>query len=77
MLEAAKQDLKELIIEQNSEEFYYKLIAEKTKKIHDFKKLADETFKKVNLDDEILTDDDFRSEFIRQTLKANEDFNED
>ena len=44
MLEYAKQDLKNKIITENSEEYYYKLVAERTEKLHTFKMVGDFVF---------------------------------
>ena len=64
MIELAKKDLKKRIIAENSEEFYYKLIAEKTKKFHEFKKAGDFVFG--------ADDSQFREEVIKTILQTNE-----
>ena len=65
MIELAKKDLKKRIIAENSEEFYYKLIAEKVKHFHEFKKAGDFLFGANN--------DQFRNEVIKTTLQKNLD----
>lgn len=63
MIELAKKDLKKRIIAENSEEFYYKLIAEKVKPLHQFKEAGDFVFG--------VNDDQFRNEVIKTTLQKN------
>jgi len=63
MLEEAKQDLKNKIIAENSEEYYYKLVAERTEKLHTFKVAGDFVFG--------ADDDQFREEVIKTTLQKN------
>ena len=62
-LEKAKQDLKNKIIAENSEEYYYKLVAERKEKLHTFKMAGDFVFGKNNKL--------FRKEVIKTTLKKN------
>ena len=69
MIELAKIDLKKRIIAENSEDFYYKIIAEKTKKFHEFKKAGDFVFR---ADDEL-----FRNEVIKTILQTNENMPEE
>tara|TARA_R110002051_G_scaffold113010_1_gene185704 strand:+ start:6467 stop:6730 length:264 start_codon:yes stop_codon:yes gene_type:complete len=69
MIELAKKDLKKRIIAENSEEFYYKLIAEKTKKFHEFKKAGDFVFGK--------NDKQFRDEIIKTTLQINSELEQE
>ena len=54
LLKLAKQDLRNRIIEENGEDYYYNLIAEKTKWIHQFKLDLDKVFEG---DDEIFRDE--------------------
>ena len=68
MLEAAKQELKNKIIAENSEEHYYKLVAERTEKIHTFKMAGDFVFGQ--------DDDLFREEIIKTTLQNNLELDE-
>ncbi len=63
MLEEAKQDLKNKIIAENSEEYYYKLIADRVKPIYEFKQAGDFVFG--------ADDDQFRNEVIKTTLQKN------
>lgn len=58
LLKLAKQDLRNRIIEENGEYYYYNLIAEKTKWIHQFKLDLDKVFEG---DDEIFRDECRRS----------------
>ena len=67
-LEKAKQDLKNKIIAENSEEYYYKLVAERTEKLHIFKMAGDFVFGK--------NDKLFREEVIKTTLKKNLELDE-
>lgn len=63
MLEEAKQDLKNKIIAENSEEHYYKLIADRVKPLYEFKQAGDFVFGQ--------DDDLFREEVIKTTLQKN------
>lgn len=63
MIELAKEDLKKRIIAENSEDFYYKLIAEKVKPLHLFKEAGDFVFG--------VNDNQFRNEVIKTTLQKN------
>lgn len=65
MLEEAKKELKHEIIAENGEEYYYELIAERTEKLHSFKKAGDFVFGK--------NDNAFREEVIKATLHKNKD----
>lgn len=58
LLKLAKQDLRKRIIEENGEDYYYNLISEKTKWIHQFKLDLDKIFGK---DDELFRDECRRS----------------
>ena len=58
LLKLAKQDLRNRIIEENGEDYYYNLIAEKTKWIHQFKLDLDKVFEGNN---EIFRDECRRS----------------
>ena len=58
LLKLAKQDLRNRIIEENGEDYYYNLIAERTKWIHQFKLDLDKLFEG---DDEIFRDECRRS----------------
>ena len=58
LLKLAKQDLRNRIIDENGEDYYYNLIAEKTKWIHQFKLDLDKVFEG---DDEIFRDECRRS----------------
>ena len=64
MIEQAKRELKNEITAEHSEEYYYKLIAERTKKLHQFKLSGDLVFGE--------NDELFREEVIKTTLKKNE-----
>jgi hypothetical protein len=68
MLEEAKQELKNKIIAENSEEYYYKLVAERTENLHTFKMAGDFVFGQ--------DDDLFREEVIKTTLKKNLELDE-
>jgi hypothetical protein len=68
MLEEAKQALKNKIIAENSEEFYYKLISEKVKPLHQFKEAGDFVFGE--------DDEQFRNEVIKTTLQKNLELDE-
>jgi hypothetical protein len=68
MLEEAKQDLKKIIIAENSEEYYYKLIADRVAKLHQFKEVGDTVFGK---DDEL-----FRGEVLKSTVLKNQELDD-
>jgi hypothetical protein len=68
MIEEAKQDLKNKIIAENSEEYYYKLVAERTEKLHTFKMAGDFVFG--------ANDDQFRDQVIKTTLQKNLELDE-
>lgn len=68
MLEEAKQDLKNKIIAENSEEHYYKLIADRVKPLYEFKQAGDFVFG--------ADDDQFREQVIKTTLQKNLDLDE-
>ena len=57
-LKLAKRDLRQQIINENGEDYYYNLIAEKTKWIHQFKLDLDKVFEG---NDEIFRDECRRS----------------
>ena len=67
-IEQAKQDLKKQIIIENSEEYYYKLIAERVKPFYELKKTGDSFFGENN--------EVFRDEVIKTTLKKNIELDE-
>ena len=58
LLKFAKRDLRQSIIDENGEDYYYNLITEKTKWIHQFKLDLDKVFEG---DDEIFRDECRRS----------------
>ena len=58
LLKLAKRDLRQSIIDENGEDFYYNLIAEKTKWIHQLKLDLDKVFEG---NDEIFRDECRRS----------------
>ena len=58
LLKLAKQDLRNRIIEENGEDYYYNLIAEKTRNIHQFKMDLDNVF---DGDDDMFRDECRRS----------------
>ena len=68
MIEEAKQDLKNKIIAENSEEYYYKLVAERTEKFHTFKMAGDFVFG--------ANDYQFREQVIKTTLQKNIELDE-
>ncbi len=69
MLEEAKQDIKNRIISENGEDFYYNLIANRVKELHQFKLSGDSVFGK--------DDENFRNEVIKSTLIKNIDKEEE
>ena len=68
MIEEAKQDLKNKIIAENSEEYYYKLVGDRTEKLHTFKMAGDFVFGQ--------DDDQFREQVIKTTLQKNLELDE-
>lgn len=68
MLEEAKQDLKNKIIAENSEEHYYNLIADRVKPLYEFKQAGDFVF--------WANDEQFREEVIKTTLQKNLELDE-
>lgn len=69
MIEEAKKDLKKMIIANNSEEYYYKMIADRIKPLYEFKVVGDKLFGK--------DDDIFRDEVIKTTQIKNKDLSEE
>ena len=58
LLKLAKRDLRQSIIDENGEDYYYNLIAEKTRNIHQFKMDLDNVF---DGDDDMFRDECRRS----------------
>ena len=58
LLKFAKRDLRQSIIDENGEDYYYNLIAEKTRNIHQFKMDLDNVF---DGDDDMFRDECRRS----------------
>ena len=68
MIVKAKQYLKNKIIAENSEEYYYKLVADRVEKLQTFKKGCDFVFG--------ANDDQFRKRVIKTTLEKNLELDE-
>ena len=58
LLKLAKRDLRQSIIDENGEDYYYNLMAEKTRNIHQFKMDLDNVF---DGDDDMFRDECRRS----------------
>lgn len=67
-LKLAKRDLRQQIINENGEDYYYNLIAEKTKWIHQFK---------LDLDNAFAGDDDMFRDECRRSMIAKYDNEEE
>lgn len=68
LLKLAKKDLRQMIIEENGEDYYYNLIAEKTRNIHQFK---------MDLDNVFDGDDDMFRDECRRSIIAKYDDEQD
>ena len=68
LLKLAKRDLRQSIIDENGEDYYYNLIAEKTRNIHQFK---------MDLDNVFDGDDDMFRDECRRSMIAKYDDEQD
>ena len=68
LLKLAKRDLHQSIIDENGEDYYYNLIAEKTRNIHQFK---------MDLDNVFDGDDDMFRDECRRSMIAKYDDEQD